>query len=464
MKKFFTFILATLLSINVFAQTSLTQAVDFTATDCNGNEVNLFDILDNGQYVMIDFFYINCPYCVQSIPKMVEAYGLLGCNMHDIFFMEISYVDSNSSLQNWDNTYGVEYPTIGVEGGGSNIRAAYGITAFPTVILVAPDHQIVEQDIYPINSTQTITNLCATYGIEQHDCTGTAGASVEISDITTTNTTVTATFTPNEDCASYYYMIGTEAEMAMWMQMMQMSLEQLVMMWGIQVTSSTTYTWDDQAPATEYTIYVVPVNADSTLGEMVTATATTTTAGGSGVSEIEMTVEVLSTTEVKTYTTPNDQTAEYHYGLIEKATYEEIGEEGLIQIIQEDMYPYYEYSEWTWINLIPETEYYGFAQGKNANGEWGTITLVPFVTTPAPGTDVKDVNELSFNIFPNPAKDLVKIEGNDLKTIEIFNVTGQSVVKQEVSGNEAVVSIESLESGVYFVKVNGTKTQKLVVR
>ncbi len=296
------------------------------------------------------------------------------------------------------------------------------------------------------------------------DCHGTASASVEISDITTTNTTVTATFTPNEDCASYYYMIGTEAEMAMWVQMMQTPLEQLVMQWGIQATGVVTYTWTDQAPATEYTIYVVPVNADSTLGEMVTAKATTTTAGGTGISEIEMTVEVLSETEVKTFTTPNDQTAEYHYGLIEKAYYEEIGEEGLIQIIQEDMYPYYEYSEWTWINLIPETEYYGFAQGKNANGEWGTITLVPFVTTPAPGTDVKDVNELSFNIFPNPAKDLVKIEGNGLKTIEIFNVTGQSVVKQEVSGNEAVISIENLESGVYFVKVNGTKTQKLVVR
>lgn len=40
----------------VYAQTPLTTAVDFTATDFNGNEFNLFEILDGGQYVVIDFF------------------------------------------------------------------------------------------------------------------------------------------------------------------------------------------------------------------------------------------------------------------------------------------------------------------------------------------------------------------------------------------------------------------------
>ncbi|MCQ2319026.1 MAG: T9SS type A sorting domain-containing protein [Bacteroidales bacterium] len=461
MKKFFTFILATLLSVNVFAQCPLSTAVDFTATDCHGTEVHLFDILDGGQYVLIDFFYTTCSPCNTACPKVVEAYQLLGCNMHDVFFMEISPSDNDTQCQNWCNQYGVEYPTIGTSSGGGSICNTYGIPAYPTVILIKPDRSIVINDLWPISNAQTITSALAPYGIEEHDCTSPASASVEISDITTTNTTVTATFTPNEDCASYYYMIGTEAEMAMWVQMMQTPLEQLVMQWGIQTTGVDTYTWTDQAPGTEYTIYVVPVNADETLGEMVTATATTTAAGGPGVSEIEMTVEVLSPTEVKTFTTPNDQTAEYHYGLIEKAYYEEIGEEGLIQIIQEDIYPYYEYSEWIWLELSPETEYYGFARGFNANGEWGTITLVPFTTMP---NAIEDVNALSFNIFPNPADNFVKIEGNNIQTVEIFNMTGQAVVRQDVSGNETTISTENLESGVYFVKVNGTMTQKLVVK
>ena len=40
-----------------FSQTPLTTAVDFTATDTQGIERNLFEILDGGQYVVIDFFY-----------------------------------------------------------------------------------------------------------------------------------------------------------------------------------------------------------------------------------------------------------------------------------------------------------------------------------------------------------------------------------------------------------------------
>ncbi len=39
-----------------YSQTPLNTAVDFTATDFNGNEFNLFEILDGGQHVLIDFF------------------------------------------------------------------------------------------------------------------------------------------------------------------------------------------------------------------------------------------------------------------------------------------------------------------------------------------------------------------------------------------------------------------------
>ena len=52
-----TLIFLLFVSINTFAQTSLTEAVDFTVTDVDGNEHNLFSYLDDGKYVLIDFFY-----------------------------------------------------------------------------------------------------------------------------------------------------------------------------------------------------------------------------------------------------------------------------------------------------------------------------------------------------------------------------------------------------------------------
>lgn len=60
MKKILRFslvILAALTMNTSFAQTGLTEAVDFTATDTEGHTWNLFDELAEGKYVLIDFFF-----------------------------------------------------------------------------------------------------------------------------------------------------------------------------------------------------------------------------------------------------------------------------------------------------------------------------------------------------------------------------------------------------------------------
>jgi hypothetical protein len=57
MKKF-TLLAALFFAVTfAFSQTPLSVAVDFTATDIEGNEFNLFEVLDGGQYVCIDFFF-----------------------------------------------------------------------------------------------------------------------------------------------------------------------------------------------------------------------------------------------------------------------------------------------------------------------------------------------------------------------------------------------------------------------
>ena len=169
MKKLLLFLVAMALGFGVKAQTPLTQAVDFTATDVHGTEVHLFDILDGGQFVLIDFFFTTCGPCQNAAPKLVESYYAFGCNMHDVYYMEISDRDSDAACLNWVNNYGVEYPTISGVAGGS-ISDQYGIPAFPTVILIAPDHSIVIQDLYPIPNAQTVINALEAKGVEQHEC------------------------------------------------------------------------------------------------------------------------------------------------------------------------------------------------------------------------------------------------------------------------------------------------------
>lgn len=170
MKKIFTFIFAIALSLNMLGQCPLTTAADFTATDCHGTEVHLFDILDGGQYVLIDFFFTTCGPCQTATPKIVESYYAFGCNMHDVYYMEISTSDGDAACQTWAANYGVEYPTISTAGGGNAICTTYGIAQYPTVILIAPDRSIVIQDLWPINNAQTVINALTPYGIEEHDC------------------------------------------------------------------------------------------------------------------------------------------------------------------------------------------------------------------------------------------------------------------------------------------------------
>ena len=251
MKKVFTLLLALAIGFGLKAQCPLTQAVDFIATDVHGTEVHLFDILDGGQYVLVDFFFVNCGPCQIATPKVVESYYAMGCNQHDVFYIEISDRDSDAACLNWVNNYGVEYPTISGAAGGSGISNTYQIGAFPTVILIAPDRSIVINDLWPINNAQSVITALEQHGLQQHDCNGaTYDPQVSITVDQVLETEVTATFTPNEDCASYAYTLATEAEIQEWMGVVGLDLPEYLWTYGIPGSDIISNTFSDLTPNT----------------------------------------------------------------------------------------------------------------------------------------------------------------------------------------------------------------------
>ena len=156
-------------------QTNLTEAVDFTVTDCHGQTYNLFEILDRGQAVFIDFFFYSCGQCQVISPYITGSYTQMGCNMHDVFYIEISYIDNDAVCQQWANQYGVEFPTVGKDGGGNEVFDLYGIIGCPTLVLIMPDRSIAIQgllQLYPM-SVQDVVSAMQQNGLHPHDCTGT---------------------------------------------------------------------------------------------------------------------------------------------------------------------------------------------------------------------------------------------------------------------------------------------------
>ena len=173
MRKIFGLIVALILNFNINAQICpLDEAVDFTATDCFGNKINLFDILDGGQAVFIHFF-LTYNFDPLIMPYMTEAYTIMGCNSHDVFFMEIAHREDNLECLQWIDRFNVEYPTISIEGGGQEITDLYDIQACPTLILIMPDRSITihgAYELYP-TSTNDIVNALAQYGnLQPNEC------------------------------------------------------------------------------------------------------------------------------------------------------------------------------------------------------------------------------------------------------------------------------------------------------
>jgi thiol-disulfide isomerase/thioredoxin len=171
MKKFLLLLFVFSLTVSLRAQTPLTTAVDFTVTTVEGPTFNLFNKLAENKYVVIDFFYYACGPCQLTAPKANGAYEYFGCNTSNVYFIGIDYGDNTAQTIAFGTDFGAHYPAAsGTEGGGDAVNTTYGITAYPTVIMIAPNHSIIEQDIWPIADAAYLYNLIQTNGGVAKSC------------------------------------------------------------------------------------------------------------------------------------------------------------------------------------------------------------------------------------------------------------------------------------------------------
>ncbi|MEN6512292.1 MAG: T9SS type A sorting domain-containing protein, partial [Chloroherpetonaceae bacterium] len=63
--------------------------------------------------------------------------------------------------------------------------------------------------------------------------------------------------------------------------------------------------------------------------------------------------------------------------------------------------------------------------------------------------------EYNISIFPNPANDYLKIEQSeaDISFVEIINLQGQVIKSQRILGNQSILDLTNLSTGVYILKI-----------
>ncbi len=121
-------------------------APDFTVTDVHGKKHNLYEYLNQGKKVVLDFFFTDCIPCQFYSPQVNLAYEKYGCNTQDVIFLSIDYNDTGAEVIDYENKYNIKFPSAsGRNGGGNAVVSQYQIIAFPTLILIDSTKKIIDK-------------------------------------------------------------------------------------------------------------------------------------------------------------------------------------------------------------------------------------------------------------------------------------------------------------------------------
>ncbi|MBR5697723.1 MAG: TlpA family protein disulfide reductase [Prevotella sp.] len=114
------------------------DAPDFTLNDLQGKPLSLKSL--RGKYVILDFWGSWCGWCIKGFPEMKEYYQKYKGKF------EILGVDCNDTEAKWkDAVKKNELPWLHVYNPrDSKVLADYGVSGFPTKIIVGPDGKIVK--------------------------------------------------------------------------------------------------------------------------------------------------------------------------------------------------------------------------------------------------------------------------------------------------------------------------------
>ncbi len=100
---------------------------------------------------------------------------------------------------------------------------------------------------------------------------------------------------------------------------------------------------------------------------------------------------------------------------------------------------------------ITETTVWNYTSNQTAVAEWEIIV------------GIEDEKIARINIYPNPAIDMVSIEGVKVIELQVIDLTGRVVLQEQ---NKQKVNISALNNGAYFMKIvdaeNNVHVSKLV--
>lgn len=126
---------------------------DFTVTDIEGVEHNLYSYTAAGKDVFINFFIVNSTPSRVTLKHYNHLHDHYGCNQGDIICLSINGgIDDDAAVSEFFSDNGGLYehtPAVSKDGGASDVRVDFNPEGYPTYCLIGSDNKLLHRNIWP---------------------------------------------------------------------------------------------------------------------------------------------------------------------------------------------------------------------------------------------------------------------------------------------------------------------------